>query len=322
LDDQKTKRAQRARKGETDRAKAEPLDPSQANATVAEVFPNQCRVRLDEDGREVLCPYRRAGVVGASSADLRERSPVAVGDRVQVAQLTQSSGVVEGLCRRRNLLSRAAPGREPGQVRHVIAANIDLLAIVDSLHEPEFTPGLIDRYLVAAEAAGIPAMLIVSKSDLAHAGERPEDPYKSIGYPAHRQSAKKGEGIDELRALLTGKRVVFCGHSGVGKTSLLRILTGTEIGRVGEVSESKKGRHTTTSAILLPGTEWIDTPGVREFSLDGVKPDNLAAFFPEMRGLTCETPGCLHVEEPGCKARGLFRYPSYRSILDRMNEER
>src|SRR4051794_34756837 len=97
-------------------AKATYLAPEQANAVVSEVFPNQCRVKPDEAApglpQEFLCSYRRAGVVGQANSEIRERTPVAVGDRVLVSRSSPDSGVVEGVCERRNRLMRPAPGRE------------------------------------------------------------------------------------------------------------------------------------------------------------------------------------------------------------------
>lgn len=309
-------------------ARASALSPEEANATVTEVFPNQCRVWFDEagseKGAELLCAYRRAGVIGASKADVRARAPVAVGDRVK-AKRVGDTGVVEGVSTRRNALSRPAPGREEKNLFHVIAANVDALAIVASARQPDFSTGLVDRYLIAAGAAGIPALLCVSKVDLVASGDvKPWDTYRRIGYPVFEFSSKTKVGIEELKNSVLGREIVFCGHSGVGKTSLLRVLTGSEVGRVGDINQmTSKGRHTTTSAVMLGGPDrsrWIDTPGVREFGLAHVTLENLAQFFPEMKGLACEQPKCLHEDEPGCAASTLDRYASYRRILQSLRE--
>src|SRR5262245_37584740 len=93
------------------KSKAEALAPEKANAIVAEVFPNQCRVRLDENGEDFLCSYRRADLMGIKESGFRERSPVAVGDRVLAERTSPDAGVIEGICARRNFLARPAPGR-------------------------------------------------------------------------------------------------------------------------------------------------------------------------------------------------------------------
>lgn len=303
------------------------LDPSKANSTVTEVFPNQARVRLDEDGQEILCTYRRAQVISSAEEGYRERTPVAVGDRVVTGKLNPQSGVIEGVCSRRNFLARPAPGRDDPNLIHVIAANLDLLVIVASVELPEFSPGLVDRYLVAAEAAGIPTLLCVTKADLM----KPEasklwESYGELGYRWLLISARNGVHIEDLKREIGGKMVAFCGHSGVGKTSLFRVLTGRpELGRIGDVNtQTGKGKHTTTSAVLYRDqrtqSDWVDTPGVREFGLIGVTSETLADFFPEFRGLGCTQNGCRHGGESGCEAGELFRYSSYRRIRESLVE--
>lgn len=299
------------------------LDPSEGNATVAEVLPKQCIVWMDEGGGTLLCNYRRAKVLRQNEEGPRERSPVAVGDRVKVAAVGKQDGIVEGVCARTNQIARPAPAQEQSVV-HVIAANVDLLVIVAATEEPNFSPGLVDRYLVAAQHAGVPALICVNKIDLAEGGtgRLPENPpwglYTNLGYSVAVVSAKREDGIAELREKLSGRCAVFCGHSGVGKTSLLRALIGSEVGRVGAVNAfTKKGRHTTTGALLLGGprgSRWIDTPGIRGFGLVGVEPDALKGFFPEFQGLECAVEGCLHLGEEGCAATHQPRIESYRRI--------
>jgi ribosome small subunit-dependent GTPase A len=240
--------------------RAEVLEPEAANATIVEIFPNQASALLDGQERPVLCGYRMATL--ASRGPERERSPVCVGDRVLV-----QAGVIVGRCRRRNSLVRRAPNaRNP--LRHAVVANIDLLVVVASARDPEFTQGIVDRFFAAAAAQNIPALLCVNKVDLLEPGA--PRPWASTPGAAEPCSARDGTGTQALASALRGKTVAFCGHSGVGKTSLLRRLLGDEsFGRVGSVSEaSGKGRHTTTGAILIPGPDgsrFIDTPGIMNF---------------------------------------------------------
>jgi ribosome biogenesis GTPase len=145
--------------------------------------------------------------------------------------------------------------------------------------------------------------------------------YTAAGVAVVETSARSGAGADELAVMLRGKTTAFCGHSGVGKTSLLRRLLGDEgFGRVGELSGATgMGRHTTTGAVLLPaadGSSWIDTPGIMNFSLVGVQRAGLLQHFPELAQASARCPqGCLHDAEPGCALAGMPRLRSYRQIL-------
>lgn len=285
------------------------------NGIVAEVYPKLCRVQTD-DGLNLLCNYRRSTVIGD---ERKERAPVAVGDRVLVEASGSTDGVVQGRADRKNRLARPAPAQEE-TLSHVLVANIDLLAIVSSVQFPDFSPGLVDRFLIASQNEGIPALVCVNKIDLrANEAQSPWRMYQDLGVEVVECSPKRGIGIPELYRKLVGKTVAFCGHSGVGKTSLLNALMGQSVGRVGDVNEATgKGRHTTTGAVLLGGPEssrWIDTPGVRAFGLIDIEPDSLHRFFPELAAAGCP-PACRHRDEAGCKAAALPRYQSYRRILE------
>jgi ribosome biogenesis GTPase len=323
LDDEakKSSRQRSQNKQKKPQAKAVGLPPEEANATVAEVFPNQCRVWLDEGEARLLCAYRRAGVVGKSTEDIRERTPVTVGDRVKVSQTGGVTGVIEGICSRLNSLSRPAPGKVETKLYHVLAANIQTVVIVASTDLPAFSPGLIDRFLIAAQMENITPIICITKIDLRDTSSSPAwKVYQDLGYSVFEISSKKGIRIEEFSQEIEGKTVVFCGHSGVGKTSLLRALLKSDIGKVGEVNEvTGKGRHTTTGAVLLGGpknSRWIDTPGVKEFGLPHVDPDQLAQYFPEFHGLACGQSLCSHLNEEGCLAKSFARYSSYRRILE------
>lgn len=299
----------------------------EGNATVIEVFPKQCRVRCDEEPSSIiLCTYRRAAIFGAATLpvgprklEIRERTPVTVGDRVKVQRSGSQDGVVEGICARKNQFTRAAPAREE-QVIHVLAANIDRLVIVASIKDPPFSEGLLDRFLIGAQSSGIEPVICINKCDIRETQDEPWRLYSNLGIPCIPVSAKLKEGITHLNDLLLAKRSLFVGHSGVGKTSLLRALTGLEIGKIGELNEATlKGRHTTTSSVLYKhpdGTEWIDSPGVRSFGLAGFEAEDLCDFFPELARLACSQSGCLHDGEAFCQASSVERLASYRRIRE------
>jgi ribosome biogenesis GTPase len=323
---------ERGQHGSGPRAKKEKpkvgyLPIEEGNGTVAEVFPNQCKVIADPvlpaDGKlavvpvadeYVACTYRKARL---PTTEVRERAPVAVGDRVRMERVSVRDGVIDGVCERRNVLARPAPERA---MRHSLVANVDTLAIVAACRDPDFSPGLVDRFLVAALAQGIEPIICVTKMDLIRDdpdAERPWSLYEEIGFTVIETCAKSGEGLDALQSAIGGKLTTFCGHSGVGKTSLLNALVGRTVGKTAEISLSTgKGMHTTTGAYLIPGTRLIDTPGVRAFGLLGISPADLGKYFPEFRVASCAVEGCLHREEEGCGVTDFQRYPSYRRILE------
>jgi ribosome biogenesis GTPase / thiamine phosphate phosphatase len=294
--------------------KARVLNSDDGNGTVVELFPNQSSVRLDGDPKAKLCPYRMSTL--AARGENRERSPVAVGDRVRV-----EAGVIVGRCERRNKLIRPAPNAR-NVLLHVVAANLDLLAIVASTRDPDFTEGVVDRFLVAASAEKIPTALCVNKTDLLEAGaERPWLSYREAGVVVLEICAKTGAGQEALLELLAGKTAAFCGHSGVGKTSLLRRLLGDPgYGRVGEVNAATgKGAHTTTGAVFLDGprgSRLIDTPGIMNFGLFGIARADLLSHFPELAAAAKNCPSaCDHELVPGCRLREMRRYGSWRGLL-------
>jgi len=302
------------------------LDPSKANATVIEVFPKFCNVRLDHpDARVILCHYKRARLQVSQKEQYKERSPVAVGDRVLVSLPEKKHGVVLGLCQRSSTLSRPAPGHDHNVV-HVIASNIDLMVIVASVHEPEFSQGLVDRFLIASQISEIEPILCVNKVDLMSSEDKKQwEVYSDLGIKYFEMSVKENVGIDNLKNSIANRHVVFCGHSGVGKTSLLSSLIQQDVGKVGQVSShSKKGKHTTTSSKLVfseNDEQWIDTPGVKNFRLIGVTLENLSSFFPEMISLDCQKKGCNHYQQENCQAKELIRYESYIRIYESIIEE-
>ncbi len=276
-----------------------------------------CVVETD-DGHEYRCAVRRL----LRTLAIDERSIVATGDRVWILPSPNNEGVIERVEPRHGLLTRASRGRE-----HVLVANVDQVVIVMSLVEPDLKQHLIDRYLASAEQGGITPVVCLNKADLVHT-----EPFQSLvglysqlGITAFLTSAVMGLGIDRLRDRLRGRQTVFAGQSGVGKSSLLNAVE-PDLGlRVREVSEvNQKGRHTTTTAELIKlglGGWVVDTPGIRQFELWDIIPEEVEGFFPEMRPLVplCAFPDCTHTHEERCAVKravrrrqlSLARYTSY-----------
>lgn len=320
-------RSRATKKNKPRSIQSEYLPDAEANAVVTEVHPKLCKVRLDTGGGDLLCSYRRVDVLYRAIGVFRERSPVAVGDRVKVSALGSRDGVVEGVTSRKNALWRMAPG-DRESVIHVVGANLDGVVLVTSTHEPQFIRGVVDRYLIACLREGIPVVLVVNKMDLERevGAEHEWDLYRELNLAeVIEASVKTGMGYEKIRERLATGTWLFCGHSGVGKTSLLRKLLAHDVGQVGQVNlQTGKGRHTTTSSFLYEapegGARWIDTPGVREFALSGMDPAVLADHFPEFQGLACTARGCNHLKQEECNAWGLARHASYLKIREDLTE--
>ncbi|MEX0587059.1 MAG: ribosome small subunit-dependent GTPase A, partial [Pirellulales bacterium] len=205
---------------------------------------NRCRVRTDA-GDERECTVRRV----VRTLHRAARNAVVPGDHVLVRSVDQHSGVIERVEPRHGVLSRHASRKE-----HVIAANVDQAVIVVSAAEPQFKPGVIDRFIVSAERGGIRPVICINKLDLVSSvGLQPvAGVYARLGYDIVLVSALRGVGVDRLRALLRGRQSVVSGQSGVGKSSLLNAVD-PHLSRPtsGVSADSGKGRHTTRVAEML-----------------------------------------------------------------------
>ena len=211
------------------------------------------------------------------------------------------------------------------------AANLDQIVIVIA-PEPPPHANLLDRYLAAAEDAGLRAVILLNKTDLIGDPASLDallEPYRAIGYSVLRASAHSMQGLAELEAALAAHTTAFTGQSGVGKSSLIAALLPREDIRIGELSHAAtKGRHTTTTARLyhLPaGGDLIDSPGIREFGLGHFDARRVARGFIEFRPWigSCRFRDCRHHDEPGCALREAVahgavssqRYASYLQII-------
>jgi ribosome biogenesis GTPase len=281
-----------------------------------------------EDGKQYRCAVRR--LLRTLATD--ERNIVTTGDRVWFRPSLNAEGFIERVEPRHGLLTRASRGRE-----HVLVANVDQVVIVVSLVEPELKPHLIDRYLASAEQGGIAPIICLNKADLVEPG--PYQPaiglYSQLGIPTLLTSATSGKGIDRLREMLKDRQTVFTGQSGVGKSSLLNAIQPHLGLRVREVSEStQKGRHTTTTAELIKlnfGGWVVDTPGIRQFRLWDIIPEEVEGFFPEFRPFVplCAFPDCTHTHEERCAIKraverrqiSASRYTSYLGLFSGAADE-
>lgn len=241
---------------------------------------------------------------------IKTTNPIAVGDWVNFAlEADQNTGVITVLEPRRNYIIRKSVNLS--KQTQIIGANLDQAILVVTLASPPTSMGFIDRFLVTAEAYGIPAILVFNKLDLfSEEGleilEEYKAVYENIGYPCYQVSAMDGTNIDHIIALLKDKVTLVSGHSGVGKSTLINSIVPDAALRTGLISDwSDKGKHTTTFAemIDLPfGGKLIDTPGIRELGIVDIEKKELSHFFPEMRAFMnkCRFNNCVHINEPGC----------------------
>ncbi|MCQ2208969.1 MAG: ribosome small subunit-dependent GTPase A [Paludibacteraceae bacterium] len=268
---------------------------------------------------------------------IKSTNPVAVGDRVSFDVMADGTGWITQIEDRKNYIVRR-PTNLSKQL-HIIAANVDQMLLVVTVNHPETSTVFIDRVLATAEAYRVPVVLVINKIDLYTDDEIEymkalQNLYESIEYKVVCVSAKNGEGIDDVRSSLSGKTTLLSGNSGVGKSSLVNVLTATEIAKTGAISDvHNKGMHTTTfSEMFEVDTDsfLIDTPGIKGFGTIDFQREEVGHYFPEIFKFSadCKFGNCTHIHEPGCAVRKALeehfisesRYNSYLSILEDCDE--
>lgn len=286
-------------------------------------------VRL-ENGQTMACQIK-----GKFRLDkVKLTNPIAVGDKVEIEpEKGQQTGMIAKLFPRRNYVLRQST-RKRHQM-HLLAANIDQAFVIVTIQNPTLKPGFIDRFLLTTETHSIPTYIIVNKADIYTEDDLEIQQglaavYAEIGYETRLVSAETGAGIEDLKALLKDKITLLCGHSGVGKSSLVNAIQANLEIATSEISDySGKGVHTTTVAQMHDldfGGQIIDTPGIKELGFINIEPTDVGHNFREIWAASkdCKFSNCLHINEPQCAVKDAvetgeiseIRYQSYLSIME------
>lgn len=300
-------------------------DETQTLLRVVGVSRRGFQIKTDEGIRESrLAP----GVSPRCAKDLAVGDWVVAeegGEQLHIRSRTPRHGVV---ARMRGELKQAMVEE------HVLAANVDIGVVVSAIKQPIFYAHFIDRYLAILEYGHVKPIICLTKTDLGDERHPILDFYKQMAIPVVESSSKAGKGLEDLKALIRGKTVVFLGQSGVGKSSLVNLITNGETAKTGEVSDrTGEGMHTTTGSSLYewePGSFIIDTPGIRTVGTDHLEREQIRFLFPEFEKFNneCKFSSCLHLNEPGCAVKealerrdpalNQYRFESY---LKMMSEE-
>ncbi|MCB9225412.1 MAG: ribosome small subunit-dependent GTPase A [Crocinitomicaceae bacterium] len=290
---------------------------------------------LDADHKEWDCRIRgKLRIQGIKSTN-----PVAVGDEVMFElEEDEVTGVIKEILPRKNYIIRKSINLSKRS--HILAANIDHVYLLVTLVAPQTQTGFIDRFLVTAEAYHIHVTILFNKVDL-YAEEDMEiledfmSIYRSAGYRCLTISAKSEKSVAFLRDEIKGKKVMFGGHSGVGKSTLINSIDPNLDLKTGEISTYHlSGQHTTTFAEMFElhsGGYIIDTPGIKAFGLIDFDKAELSHYFPEMRKVLneCKFNNCQHLNEPHCAVKEAVeegkiapeRYYSYIKMMEEDEDE-
>ena len=288
-------------------------DAAQSNGFVTAAYSRRMRVRL-QDGQEV-----DARIKG------KKIKPVC-GDRVNVQPIDgESDWLITAIANRDNALTRPdARGRI-----EVLAANLDCVVVM-AAHEPSPDWFIVDRYIAAAENMPAAALVVYNKTDLLESDfVEPGvlDEYRSAGYEVITCSAETGRNLDKLARALSGRTSIVVGQSGVGKSSVINQLVGSELPTAALSRKFVEGRHTTVSSIMLdiPGGGFVvDSPGVRDYAPAIESEDEVTRGFREISktGEQCRFANCRHLREPDCAVKAAVdtgkiserRYESYKRL--------
>ena len=272
---------------------------------------------------------------------IRSTNPVAIGDYVEVIQNEDGTNWITELYDRKNYIVRRSTNLS--YASHILAANVDMAALIVTINHPKTSTTFIDRFLATCEAYRVPACLIFNKIDLLNEEELQtlsalRQLYESLDYPTYAISAKNDVAVlkEQLAEVFQNRITLLSGNSGVGKSTLLNAILGKDIARTGAISSAHhKGMHTTTFSEMYPlnETSWIiDTPGIKGFGMLDMERQEMGHYFREIFAISreCRYSDCVHINEPGCAVNqavvdgriAFSRYESYLSMLDDITENK
>ncbi len=269
--------------------------------------------------------------------ELDTTNPIAVGDFVTLEKTEGGEFIINEIHNRNNYIIRQSPRNK--HQRHIIASNIDLALLIVTIAQPRTSLGFIDRFIAAAESFHIPVKIVINKIDLIREKDKQlleymQIVYNRLGYEVFCTSTITNEGIDTITSLLENKTTLVAGHSGVGKSTLLNSINKELNLKTGKISEKwGKGMHTTTFATMfeiLPNSFIIDTPGIKEFMLLQVEPEEVSGYFKDIKQYSkdCQFNNCLHQNEPNCAVKkaventqiAATRYENYLHIIQNIKD--
>ena len=267
--------------------------------------------------------------------DLESTNPIAVGDVVEfdIENNTDSrNGIIIKVHDRKNYILRKSVNLS--KQTQILAANIDVLFLVITINNPVTTTNFIDRFLISSNAYSIDTVLLFNKMDIYNKDETIQldklvNLYENIGYKCIKVSATKDLKIKEIISLIKEKTIMFGGHSGSGKSSIINCINPELNLKIGNISSQHlQGKHTTTYAELFDidfGARVIDTPGIKGFGIVNFEKNEIGDFFPEFfqNKNKCKFNNCLHIDEPDCFIKELVssnkinisRYENYKQII-------
>jgi len=264
--------------------------------------------------------------------EIRSTNPIAVGDLVNIELNPDNIGMISGVCDRKNYIVRRSSNLS--KQSHILAANLDLVALVVTVNYPVTSIVFIDRFLASAEAYRVPACLVFNKIDLYSEDEIKyleaiKYLYENLGYPVFTLTALKPESLNEFTNFLKDKIALISGNSGVGKSTLINAIAPHSLAKTGEISSyHNKGMHTTTFSEmfeLVGGGRVIDTPGIKGFGVVDMEASEISHYFKDIFIVSkeCRFSNCTHIHEPGCAVLAAVenhqistsRYQSYLSML-------